>query len=388
MTESTVPAVRKPHPRALSASAQLLPNGSIIHWTEMYQVRVPYPKACVPVTCGNPWGNPNCRGKRDVRVVRGLSEPVPLSPYCLSTEEQEFRGLCNSCFQRKNHANQTLPSGTRVLWREMTAEGVPIICGKCGKRWYLKNGHYPYKGTGYCADCRNGRRSHDEVHPSGTIIHWGRRHPEENTLVAITCHQCGNKEEPEKFAWHSQVTDPNWSGRCTKCNRQIPPHNKLIHDELVASGSIIHWAERDPNDPSRVMVSCGLCKRAGKETKRLMHSSAYRKWKVSKRAGHCQEHYADPEALLALLTAKPAPGPEKEQKSIITERSLREAFRSLGKFAPQEAVAEFLGVEARSIRLFQQARGVSYAELRRRLSDTGSTQQEVTSGEPEVLGRE
>jgi hypothetical protein len=71
-------------------------------------------------------------------------------------------------------------------------------------------------------------------------------------------------------------------------------------------------------------------------------------------------------------TVKRRRGPEKGSNAVITEERLKQAFRTLGNYAPQEKVAEFLGVEDRSIRLWQKARGLSYRQLRQQFTETGS----------------
>ncbi len=99
------------------------------------------------------------------------------------------------------------------------------------------------------------KRTDDETHRSGTIIRWAERDPSRMQRVAITCHHCGEK----KFAWSYVIKKPVWSGLCSDCVRQRGVHNKRDNDERLPSGTIIHWAERDPLNQARCYVTCGKC---------------------------------------------------------------------------------------------------------------------------------
>jgi hypothetical protein len=64
-------------------------------------------------------------------------------------------------------------------------------------------------------------------------------------------------------------------------------------------------------------------------------------------------------------------GEKRGRTAIVTEESIRAALAVLGVFAPQEKLAEHLGVDARAIRDWQKARGLTYLQLRQRYSSTG-----------------
>lgn len=313
---------------------QVLPNGAIVHWPEIYFTKMPYPAVWVPVTCPNPWGSGKCRGKRVVRVSRGLSKPEPLTTAVLAQEGCEFFGLCRECKKWENRPNQKVQeTGSELLWQELNADGLPIVCGNCDSRWVLRYAAQVSRAgfTGHCRACANGMRRGDEEHPSGTIIHWDNRHPEHISLIAITCHGCKNEDGKDRYAWHAEVTDDAWPGLCRDCSSLRPPHNKYLHDEeLTLSKSVIHWGERDPQNSQRVMVSCGLCRRAGKTTKRLMNVSAYRSWKKNKRAGHCKDHYTDPDALIALLQGDTqSSNGQADKKSVRRAQKLSEVVSAI-----------------------------------------------------------
>src|SRR5215212_2623600 len=74
---------------------------SIIHWTELRLERESgknrgYTKWIVPVTCGYQ-SSPDCRGKRDVIVLRGMGGTEMLTPDCLTGRGNIFSGVCLPC---------------------------------------------------------------------------------------------------------------------------------------------------------------------------------------------------------------------------------------------------------------------------------------------------
>jgi hypothetical protein len=64
---------------------------------------------------------------------------------------------------------------------------------------------------------------------------------------------------------------------------------------------------------------------------------------------------------------KKSPG----RKATITEDKIIAALKVLGPYAPQEKLAEQLGVDPRSIRDWQKGHGLSYLQLRQQYAGTG-----------------
>jgi predicted Fe-S protein YdhL (DUF1289 family) len=107
-----------------------------------------------------------------------------------------------------------------------------------------------------------------EIIANGVILKYdgfivkGRSHP------IVVCPGCGS----ERRVWPSVATEiknGTNSGHCSKCADKIKSEMmtgkfKLFGDEVLSSGSIIHWDERSPiktKGASRAMVTCGICGR-------------------------------------------------------------------------------------------------------------------------------
>jgi hypothetical protein len=107
-----------------------------------------------------------------------------------------------------------------------------------------------------CIGCVNVQQWEDTRLPSGSIVHWGERDPENVNQVMVTCGRCQQKRMTT--AARGKYLK-NWTGFCLKCKDN--PYNRKTYDEILPSGSIIHWGERDAGSFTRLMVTCGLCKR-------------------------------------------------------------------------------------------------------------------------------
>ncbi len=88
----------------------------------------------------------------------------------------------------------------------------------------------------------------DQTLPSGSIVHWSDQQSDlTNRRAKVTCGHCGQIRS---------VTIPRgskWTGLCLKC---VKLRNQ---DEVLSTGSIVHWHERDPDSNKRAMVTCGKC---------------------------------------------------------------------------------------------------------------------------------
>jgi hypothetical protein len=178
--------------------------------------------------------------------------------------------------------DETLPSKSIIHWSECEGKKVPVTCGKCGIKRSVKprSGQRRMVFSGLCFTCSHPRRSNNEKHLSGTIIHWGEREDGGLHRVAITCYACHQK----RFTWAPLVRLKEWTGLCPECAHQPRRKWKYVQDEILPSLSIIHWGERDPEDPNRVPVTCGAC---GK--KRTIFRQGFLTTK-QKWTGYCQEH--------------------------------------------------------------------------------------------------
>lgn len=215
---------------------EALPSGSIVHWAT-------HKHGQVMVTCGL------CGRKRVTRLPQGKLKA-------------KWTGLCKSCVRIKFSQDIKLPSGSTIHWSERDSKRpnrVAVTCGKCGVK-RLARPYDKQRGagrTGLCWACAHGVHIHDETLPSGTIAHWPVRDPSDpKHKIGITCHGCSQ----QKFAQRVQVRDPNWSGLCHDCVLQRVNPKRFIHDVKLPTGSVIHWGERDPSDRKKVMVTCGKCK--------------------------------------------------------------------------------------------------------------------------------
>jgi integrase len=74
-----------------------------------------------------------------------------------------------------------------------------------------------------------------------------------------------------------------------------------------------------------------------------------------------------------LSAEKKRPGPEKGFNAKITEEKIREAYKVLGRYAPQEKLAEEIGVDSRSLREWHRERGLSYKQMQQQYTETGGS---------------
>jgi hypothetical protein len=228
-------------------------------------------------------------------------------------------GFCLPCghLQTRFTEDEKLPSGSIIHWseRKQGDESIWVTCGRCGDKRRLSHTARCNNWSGLCQSCGGKKHFEEEIHTSGTIIHWGE-HDANNPrkLIAITCHECKKKS----FAWLLTIKYPNWSGRCAECRQRHGHPRKYVKDETLPSGSIIHWSERDTDNPEkRVMVTCGYygkdgyCGKKRLTTRKSVHSSkAKNAW-----TGYCRKHFFDLASVRNLLLGQQNGGPEKDKQS-------------------------------------------------------------------------
>lgn len=158
--------------------------------------------------------------------------------------------------------SEVLLNGSVVHWGECdpadpSRRRRKVACGRCGEdrfaRPFAQSKSHP-RWSGFCTRCSyaSGRKHGDELHASGTIIHWNERDPEAPAeRTKITCHYCGRNV----FDSIKGIRGPRWSGRCFECRQTAA----RTGDESLPSGSIIHWGETDSAHPRARGVTCGRC---------------------------------------------------------------------------------------------------------------------------------
>lgn len=242
---------------------------SIIHWDEIYKTQVvvrrgcrktPYTKWLVPVTCGRRV-SPQCRGKRDVVVLRGMTGPEPLTPECLTSRGSTYSGICLPCL-RTTFPN--LLNGSEVYVDDVTEEGVLVKCGECNALRRVRRISEPKKFTGLCLSCgvRAAVGVPDHNHPvNGARIYSSRPVSEgpNKGKWPFRCTGCGS----EAYAWSHQTRSRKWQGLCPGCRERMgytprggsPP--KVTEDDyLPLTGAPVFFSRRKGKNGKLVPVQC------------------------------------------------------------------------------------------------------------------------------------
>jgi hypothetical protein len=133
-------------------------------------------------------------------------------------------------------------------------------------------------------------KSGDEKHPSGAVIHWSVRHPEDSQKVAFTCRSCGK----DNFASALDVRRKNWTGDCKNCFKRVAAR-KNTEDEVLMSGTRVLWSERD-DVRKTVPVVCGA---TGCGKRRDIHPSMVVNRKKRGASGYCPTHTRHDLAIMA-----------------------------------------------------------------------------------------
>lgn len=351
-----------------------------IHWQEIDSVIVPgknrpYTKVVVPVTCRV--GRAGCFGKRPVMVLHGMSGSELLTPECLTAKGYTFNGVCWNCYKHERPPIQYLPNKAEIHWEDVNEEGTLVKCappeyGGCG-RFARRHSLRDLKNyTGLCRSCGVRRAT-----GSKTI----REGPDKGK-VRFNCENCGKLSA----APYSTRRYKNWSKLCEECRTDRSPSNSprgkprtiVVPYEF---GPLKARVIRLEGNHALVICPYPSCQ----EPEHWMRFGATRGKVGEQNYGYCPSHNLSSRAnradIVALLQSKAQNGNEQKNGSgkkrpgpgpKITDDKLREAFKFLGGFAPQEKVAEHIGVEARSIRDYQKARGINYSQLRQQFTSTGS----------------
>jgi transcription elongation factor Elf1 len=154
---------------------------------------------------------------------------------------------------------QELPRGSVIYWAERDPNNpwqVKVTCGGCGRPRFTKPqlGHKERPWTGFCRECGyyGMRKVDDEPLTTGSVIHWGERDPNNRKLAPVTCGGCGVKRVVRLPLYEDRR---EYTGFCVSCG-----HTQHFEDQPLPNGSIIHWTERHPDKPHKIlMVTCGGC---------------------------------------------------------------------------------------------------------------------------------
>jgi hypothetical protein len=192
-------------------------------------------------------------------------------------------------------------------------------------------------------------------------------------MVPIECRGCFKQTGQLKLFGFDTIRSymkgrSKWDELCRECAKMRGPSNKISYRKIGNSTEFFFPAEMDR--PVRIVY--GRC-RHEREVSRVTVKGNILRWPAI-----CPNCKRDPEAyrvrMQELAEKRSFSGSQKKpgRTPTITEERIRDAYKKLGDFAPQEKLAEALGVDARAIRDWQSARGLTYPQLRQQFASTGS----------------
>jgi len=198
---------------------------------------------------------------------------------------------------------------------------------------------------------------------------------------------CANRENgPHKGETYLSSTEHGdgkprleWRGLCSEHLSQLLPATKKIKDEIIKGAQLLFSQE---DEQGRVPILYDVCKHK-RAAPRQTSLSYFHAGKVS---GVCQECRNNPPALaerLAELARQSEAsngngqknagvkkrGPAKGFNAKVTEEKVREAFKQLGRYAPQEKVSEFIDVDPRTFRRWLEKREQSYPDAQKEFAE-------------------
>jgi hypothetical protein len=282
------------------------------------------------------------------------------------------------------------PQGSLLDYRDTihshSGTYVMSLCGECREQsrddWQYRR---LSRWEGLCRPCARMKRG-NVPHDSGALLHYservlepgGRKRP---LKIKFTC--ANRESEPHRGEVFVSVAERDgWEGLCPDCRSRRANPNKIT-DEKDVEGAILRFQHEDGHGLVPVFFKDCLHELSLPREKVLRY--LYEPPKLG-RCPNCKDKdaYRKRIAELALMAAgsngngqknvtpKKA-GPDKGFNAIITERSIRDALKILGPFAPQEKLAERIGVDARSLREWQRDHNLSYKQLRQQFTETGGS---------------
>jgi hypothetical protein len=297
---------------------------------------------------------------------------------------------------RKNYGIKEGPNGSLINYDKRKLEDeckAFSICGECriedGCDDWTKGKYRNFSGwSGICRihAMRARMRKGDVPHPSGAVVHRSQRILEPGwrkrpVKVKFTCaNRKPHPHQSETYLSQTEYADGKprieWRGLCSDCQSIFPIHNKITED-VVKGG--VKLGFKEPDEQGRVLVTYLICK----DTRWVSRERAASLNTDPPKIGICPECRRNPARLIERSTEpavderkdvnaeKKRPGPEKGFNAKITEEKIREAYKVLGRYVPQEKLAEEIGVDARSLREWHRERGLSYKQMRQQFTETG-----------------
>jgi hypothetical protein len=144
--------------------------------------------------------------------------------------------------------------------------------------------------SGRCQECRRRRNLYDERTgsqnlTSGSQVDWDARDAANSDKRFVICGVCAKG----RFTSipHNLKAQDAWTGYHLKCSGLS---RRKRGDETHSSGTIIHWDERDPNDPHwRIAITCHYCKQKSFAPKASINNPTWRGF-----CSPCIERYGIP----------------------------------------------------------------------------------------------
>ncbi len=156
--------------------------------------------------------------------------------------------------------DETLDTGSKILWSMHNKESVPVACGWCDhngelERWLKITSVLAMKATpgwtGYCQKCgaaagaqnTGGRKLRSSIMKlEDGYVDFDNRDQKKRPWVFCNICQMGRYQQAP-YAKGS-------TGRCRKCQKLI------VGDQPHPSGAIVHRSKRDTEDRERVAFTC------------------------------------------------------------------------------------------------------------------------------------
>lgn len=256
------------------------------------------------------------------------------------------------------------------------------LCGECRKEG---RGVWRYRSfSGWSGLCDlhadQARRLSQDEHIGeqgrGITIFWSKADMNE---VPAEYNECGCKILMPRSTAINYRNVPPITGRCID-HQPTPPHKKDEDKYIGEEGRGVWLRFSQEDEQGRVLIEYEVCGSACSRYAPRQTALAYlHACEVQGRRirGMCAEHVKNPAALLErqkvelasgngqknVGAEKRSVGAPKGTNAVITEETLKAAFRQLGSHAIQERVAELIGVTDRGVRGWQKARGLTWRRV-------------------------
>ncbi len=295
----------------------------------------------------------------------------------------EWQGLCEDCRKRARFADIEMPGNVLIRRDPNDPQYGWVPCeirgpGCKGERRLLIHSNLVLR----CSPCAHYKRrvSKDELPRSGAIPLRTEPDPADPTNYTRRAFLCANPDQNpncliKDYGYVSYFRRPTWEGKCQACLAYSGGYRKIKTDRVLANGTTIGLTQED--ERGYVPVTFFLCRH-------VIWWERDRAIQYSRRLGKiCRACFVNPVALMERMAELKSQDDDSKQydnndekkspgrKATITEDKIIAALKVLGPYAPQEKLAEQLGVDPRSIRDWQKGHGLSYLQLRQQYAGTG-----------------